>query len=283
MHQPSISLAPSLQDLAETVSDFENASYVSCEPVLARFVYHLDEEPLAGFLSSVLPFADFEHWHLTANPNHSSGSGSINWPPARAERVALQLSLCRALAGRRLSFLGFVHEYFEAGRSAQAHVAKFSESVLRPPVRDMTRLTEQRPVPPVLFDAMGTLPSSGDATLDALLRDACTKFRDPAPLSRMEGAQKLWDAWERLKTLDAHNDKRLSTKLLLDQCAGDPAFRALLESEAKELTRIGNEFQIRHFETDRAGIARPEQVDYLFHRLFALVHLLLFTRREEQT
>ena len=48
-------LEPSLRDLEETVSDFRDASFQSSESVLQRFVYHLDEEPLAGFLKAVLP------------------------------------------------------------------------------------------------------------------------------------------------------------------------------------------------------------------------------------
>lgn len=279
----SFSLEHSIRDLDETVSDFASASYQSSESVLGRFVYHLDEEPLAGFLRSVLPAVDFKQWLADAKRSVSSfvGSGALNWPAQRPERVALQISLCRALANGDPKFLGFVHEYFDAGRSVQAHVLKFAEVLLQPLVRDISRLTEQRPIPPVLFEAMGMLPTSGDSILDSLLKDAGTKFRDPSPKVRLEATQTLWDAWERLKTLEAADDKRLSVKLLLDLAASDQPFRATLEAEAKEVTRIGNDFHIRHFEANRAAIERPEQVDYLFHRLFALIHLLLFARRND--
>jgi len=278
-----LSLDHSIRDLDEAVSDFAHASYQSCESVLVRFVNHLDEEPLSGFLRSVLPTADFKQWLAQAQSSMSSfaGSGALNWPAPRPERVALQISLCRALATGEPQFLGFVHEYFDAGRSVQAHVLKFAQVLLQPLVRDIARLAEQRPIPPVLFEAMGTLPTSGDSILDSLLRDAGRKFRDPSPKARLEATQTLWDAWERLKTLEAAEDKRLSVKLLLDQSASDAPFRALLEAEARELTRIGNDFHIRHFEVSRTAIERPEQVDYLFHRLFALVHLLLFARRSD--
>ena len=129
---------------------------------------------------------------------------------------------------------------------------------------------------------MGNLPPSGDATLDALLRDARTKFKDPAPTTRAEATEKLWDAWERLKSLEVQGNKRLSVARLLDQCSPEPKFRALLELEAKELTEIGNAFHIRHFETDKVAIQQAEHNDYLFHRMFALIHLLLFSRAREE-
>jgi hypothetical protein len=56
-------------------------------------------------------------------------------------------------------------------------------------------------------------------------------------------------------------------------------FRERLDAGAAELTRIGDEFRIRHSEVTQAPIQRREQVDYLFHRLFALVELALRMRR----
>ena len=70
----------------------------------------------------------------------------------------------------------------------------------------------------------------------------------------------------------------MSVAQLLDKCSPEPAFRKVLEVEARALTEIGNDFHIRHFETDKTELVYPEHNDYLFHRLFALVHLLLFSR-----
>lgn len=207
------------------------------------------------------------------------GSGSLHWPADRAERVALQVTLCREIANGKIRFIDFSHKYCYPGyNSLSAHVQKFAEVILQPLSRDIERLTEHRPLPPFLIDAMGKLPTSGDATLDGLLDDATRKFRDSAPASRREAVERLWDAWERIKSLDASNDKRLSVQILLDGAAAEPQFRKLLEAEARTLTDIGNHFHIRHFETNRTQIAVVEHYDYLFHRLYALIHLLLFSR-----
>ncbi|NVH78280.1 hypothetical protein FSB08_39195 [Paraburkholderia sp. JPY432] len=73
----------------------------------------------------------------------------------------------------------------------------------------------------------------------------------------------------------ARKDKRQATKILLDKAASEENFRARLEKEASELTEIGNKFMIRHTETDKVPIGNTAQVDYLFHRMFALIRLLL--------
>jgi hypothetical protein len=59
------------------------------------------------------------------------------------------------------------------------------------------------------------LPPSGDGELDELLRDAIEKFYDYSPLERQHGLDKLWDAFERLKTLDKPGRKPASLAALL--------------------------------------------------------------------
>jgi phage major head subunit gpT-like protein len=116
------------------------------------------------------------------------------------------------------------------------------------------------------------------AGADQLVQAGRVGFTDKSPAARKLALEKLWDAWERLKSLHDVGNKRLSVAHLLDQAAAEPAFRALLENEAHALTEIGNSFQIRHFETNRAPIAEDAHVDYLFHRMWALLWLLLTSR-----
>ena len=79
------------------------------------------------------------------------------------------------------------------------------------------------------------------------------------------------------KTLGPGPDKKAQVSAMLDAAAGSssPKFREALETEARELTSIGNSLQIRHSETTQERIARSEQVDYLFHRLFSLIQAIL--------
>lgn len=134
--------------------------------------------------------------------------------------------------------------------------------------------------PPVLRELITSLVfQTGDPNLDGLLEDARSKFLSPKPDIRREAIDKLWDAWERLKSLEDSGDKRLSVGILLDKASSEPNFRDTLDKEAIELTNIGNQFYIRHSETNQTPIKNDEQVDYLFHRLFAMIFLLLRKRK----
>ena len=72
-------------------------------------------------------------------------------------------------------------------------------------------------------------------------------------------------------------DKKTSVKLLLDKVSNEPGFRNLIESEAKELTDIGNKFHIRHSEKNQIKLSKDEHIEYLFYRLFSLILLILKT------
>jgi len=122
--------------------------------------------------------------------------------------------------------------------------------------------------------AVGTF-NTGDDELDALLTSARAKFFSPDIAQRREALEKLWDAWERAKTLRIPTDKRASADALLREAAEEENFRGALEIEARELTRIGNTFRIRHSEKSQISLAESEHVDYLFHRLYSLIRLVL--------
>ncbi len=135
-----------------------------------------------------------------------------------------------------------------------------------------------RLAPPVVGEALkSAVFRTGDAELDSLLEAARTKYLDPDPNIRRESLEKLWDAWERLKTVEPGKDKQASATTLLNRAASESMFREVLEKEALELTHIGNSFRIRHSETTVTPLELSEHVDYLFHRLFALIRLLLRT------
>jgi hypothetical protein len=116
---------------------------------------------------------------------------------------------------------------------------------------------------------------TSDTALDGLLQSAQTKFLSGNPALRKEALEKLWDSWERLKTLEPGKDKKDSTRILLDRVTTEPTFRASLEAEAKALTDIGNSFMIRHTEIGKIPISAAEQTEYLFHRMFSLIRLML--------
>lgn len=133
-----------------------------------------------------------------------------------------------------------------------------------------------RLAPLVLHEALtSAVFSTGEEALDTLLEDARHKFLNPDQRVRRESLEKLWDAWERLKTIEPPHVKPDSAKRLLDRVSDEPNFRQVLETEAKEITGIGNNFMIRHTEISKTPVTEAEHVDYLFHRLFSIIRLLL--------
>ena len=137
----------------------------------------------------------------------------------------------------------------------------------------------RRLAPPILREILGQAKfPTGDSTLDGLLESARKKFLDPKPEIRKESLEKLWHAWERVKTLEGRDKKQSIAKLLV-KASPEENFREVLNSDAVALTNIGNTFHIRHSEKDQVELERTDHFDYLFHRLFSLIWLLLNSRR----
>ena len=99
---------------------------------------------------------------------------------------------------------------------------------------------------------------SGDTETDRLLEDARGQFSSPHENVRRDALEKLWDACERIKTLESGKDKREQVSRLLDRTAAGK-FRQTLEDEAHALTTIGNSFRIRHSETSQEPLTASAQ------------------------
>ena len=117
---------------------------------------------------------------------------------------------------------------------------------------------------------------TGDHITDDLLETARARFLAPKDEDRRDGLEKLWDAFERIKTLEAGPDKRAMANTMLDRAARPGSrLRQALTDEAFALTNIGNTHRIRHSETSQEPLETSAQVDFLFGRLFAFLHLVL--------
>lgn len=118
-------------------------------------------------------------------------------------------------------------------------------------------------------------PKTGDVDLDAKLLDAMTRFISRAPADRQDALEKLWDAFERLKTLEPGKNKKETAAKLLARVAGANPPRSELEAEFLALTKIGNNFTIRHHERDRHELPDDRARDYPFIRMASLIAYVL--------
>jgi hypothetical protein len=123
-------------------------------------------------------------------------------------------------------------------------------------------------------------PSSGDAETDRLIDAARKLVISVKPDDRQDALEKLWDAFERLKTLGPGSNKKEQADRLLDRLARPGSqLRTKLGEEAHALTAIGNALRIRHSEKTQETLETDAQRDYLFHRMFAFINLALTALR----
>jgi hypothetical protein len=176
------------------------------------------------------------------------------------------------------SFFGHHHLRFERDEGLKEFVIDVNRLLARNGIGfELTAEGKAMRLGPALLRAAlaAALFHSGDPETDRLLEDSRRLVLSPHIEDRRNGLEKLWDAFERIKTLEPGNDKRAQATTLVGKAAKAPRLRGFLENEARELTAIGNSLQIRHFETTQEKLENPEQVDYLFHRMFSFITLVL--------
>lgn len=122
-----------------------------------------------------------------------------------------------------------------------------------------------------------TVFNTGDDALDGLLEQAREKYLDRRPQVRLESLYPLWGALERMKTIE-HQDKKRGIERLIANATSNTQMATVIDDELSSLTQVGNNFQIRHYETGTVGVETSD-VDYLFHRAFATVAHLLKLKR----
>lgn len=108
--------------------------------------------------------------------------------------------------------------------------------------------------------------------LKDLLVISAKKHKSPYPDDQKDAVEKIWDALERLKTYYTSLDKKASATKIVDDIAGGQAeYIDLFNAEFKVLTDIGNNFRIRHHETNKIDITDIHHYDYFFNRCLSLI------------
>ncbi len=112
--------------------------------------------------------------------------------------------------------------------------------------------------------------------LKELLEDAIALYKTPNSAARQDSVEKIWDALERLKTYYITLNKKQSVgNIINDIAGGNSNFIKLFDAEFAELTKIGNEYRIRHHETNKIDIIDVRHYDYLFNRCLSLIALAI--------
>lgn len=122
----------------------------------------------------------------------------------------------------------------------------------------------------LLFERQST---TKDKDLNQLINEA--KDRYLKPNDQIVALEKLWDAFERMKTY-YEKDKKRSASILVGQMATE-LDATEFQQEFETLTGIGNAYRIRHHETDKKPLTNANQIKYLFFRMLALIDLAVET------
>jgi len=115
-----------------------------------------------------------------------------------------------------------------------------------------------------------------DKELNKLIDESKERFMKPG--DQNIALEKLWDAFERIKTY-YDPDKKKSANKLINQISKE-LDSDVFKKEFDVLTRIGNEYKIRHHETDKKPMRSANQINYLFFRMLSLIDLCLNELKE---
>ncbi|ACZ01134.1 hypothetical protein [Streptobacillus moniliformis] len=88
--------------------------------------------------------------------------------------------------------------------------------------------------------------------------------------------EKIWDAFERIKTYYPTLDKKNSAeKIINDISYGNEHIKKMFDNEFKALTDIGNSYRIRHHEIYKIDISKELHYKYFYKRCLALISVIL--------
>jgi hypothetical protein len=121
---------------------------------------------------------------------------------------------------------------------------------------------------------IGTLASIEEAGLKELLQEATQYYSEGNIKIAIE---KLWDAFERLKTYYSPTlDKKKSVdKLTSEMSSNQKDYKELFDKEFRDLTAIGNNFRIRHHETTKTDIEDNRHYEYFYKRCLSLISVAI--------
>ena len=126
-----------------------------------------------------------------------------------------------------------------------------------------------------LFQTEIVLPQNDD-NLRELVQRAQSFIYENNSDGIQSALEKLWDAFERVKTAYNGKDKKESLNMLIEDIScGSKEMSQYLENEFIFLRVLGNEYQIRHFEKNKKTFPSDEMKKYYYNRCASLLNLCI--------
>lgn len=112
-----------------------------------------------------------------------------------------------------------------------------------------------------------------EAGLEELIRTAEVSYNKGEYSYAVE---KIWDAFERIKTYYPTLDKKKSAeKIINDISYGNEHIKKMFDNEFKVLTDTGNSYRIRHHEINKIDISKGLHYKYFYKRCLALISVIV--------
>lgn len=159
--------------------------------------------------------------------------------------------------------LNFREQYSKAINEFQQFI---NDSLIENEEMDLAFLLNMNVNTDLLFNQK---PITTDVELNKLIIEAKERFLNPK--DKQIALEKIWDAFERIKTY-YNVDKKKSINQLIDTISSDLK-KDIFNDEFNSLTIIGNKYRIRHHENGKIEINDVNQKDYLFFRVLNLIDL----------
>lgn len=109
---------------------------------------------------------------------------------------------------------------------------------------------------------------TNDKSLKELIEEANAFVQTGSTDDLQRALEKIWDAYERVKSL-CHMDKKASVNILIDKLSmDDELMKEKINTIMKHLNWMGNNYQIRHFEKDK-HVFPSEDLKLFYYNLCA--------------
>lgn len=153
------------------------------------------------------------------------------------------------------------------GQAAKEFKEFVQNSITANEIFDLSSVLDMNVNIELLFDNEA---KTSDIELNKLIEEAKERFFNPN--DKQVAIEKLWDAFERLRTHFDSDKKKSASKLV--NIVADNFDSGFINEEFLKLGKVGNEYRIRHHETDKKELT-PVHLNYFFFRMLALIDLCL--------
>lgn len=119
------------------------------------------------------------------------------------------------------------------------------------------------------------LPDSVEEEIKNLILESKIYIVRKDFIEKKIGLEKIWDAFERIKTIKSANKKQSAEKIISEISNNDKELEKLIDDEFRLLTTIGNSYSIRHHEMDQRKLPNNQYVEYFYFRMLSLISCVL--------